>query len=45
MWIIKAKPFLAQKDYQEEIKAKMIFKILIEDRIMGIINLLVFLNN
>lgn len=44
IWIIRAKKLLAQKEYQEEIKAKIICKILMEDRVMGI-KLLVFLNN
>lgn len=36
MWIIRAKKkILAQKEYQEEIKAKMICKILMEDSTMG----------
>lgn len=44
IWIIRAKKLLAQKECQEEIKAKIICKILMEDRVMSI-NLLVFLNN
>lgn len=44
IWIIRAKKLLAQKEYQEEIKDKIICKILMEDRVMSI-NLLVFLNN
>lgn len=44
-WIIRVKTYqLSWKENREKIKAKMICKILIEDRAMGI-TLLAFLNN